>query len=408
MSRRDFRPECTLRLLSAVWLAAGPGVMSLAAQQVWPWSGTFDDQTVSILVLGDINVQQRADPATAFQHVRETLRRADVVYANLEGLLVGSRGPNKDLPGKGGWTHVGPEAVKGLKAANVTAVGVANNVAYGRANIVKTLEVLTANGIVYTGAGRNIGEAHSPAIVERKGVRVGFLQYTARWYDQKQQMATASAPGIARIMSPDGATIDPGDLERLQEDVAKLRTRADIVIVSSHNRDGGPGVDRGAEANTRGEPYEAVLAHAAIDAGADLVFGHGSHVLQRVEVYRGKPILYCLGSFAFDWVKTRDMKDGLVVRLMAKEGGVLRVSFVPVSRDANNDAIFLDPSTGEGAALLKKVKDLSGEVPMQIDGREVVLLEKPQRVVPVRRNGTQPAGCRRCVARRSPDRLGAV
>src|SRR5690348_6815585 len=97
----------------------------------WPWSGAYGDQAVTLLLTGDINVQKRADPAGVFVHVRDTLRQADLVYGNLEGLLVKSEGPDKDIPDKSGWQHVGPEAVNALLAGNIQVVGVANNVAYG-------------------------------------------------------------------------------------------------------------------------------------------------------------------------------------------------------------------------------------------------------------------------------------
>ena len=83
--------------------------------------------------------------------------------------LVPSVGTTIDIPDKPEWTHPGPDGVKALKAANIAVVGVANNVASGRANILKSLAVLEANGILHTGAGRNIDDAHKPAIVERSG-----------------------------------------------------------------------------------------------------------------------------------------------------------------------------------------------------------------------------------------------
>ena len=370
------------------------------AGEVWPWAQNAKDG-VSILLVGDINIENRADPVSAFANVRETLNRADLVYGNLEGLLVKSQGPDKDIPDKSGWQHLGPEAVKALQAGNITVVGVANNVAYGAGNILQSLAVLDASGILHTGAGANIEQAHRPAIVERKGVRIGFLQYTAKWYAQDQQIATAMRPGVARILSKDGTSIDEGDLARLVADVRKLRPQVDILIVSSHNRDGA-GLPSPADilADTRPispgpkpddpslfapiplgprfsqvEAYQRALAHAAIDAGADLVYGHGSHVLQGVETYKGKAVLFCLGNFATDWIRMRPNRDGLVVRVEVEGKAIARVSLVPVTREAeHNNVTMLDPGKPEGAALIDKVTNLSSSVPMKVDGHEVVLL----------------------------------
>ncbi len=386
------KPSAATLLISfACMTAVCPG----AGDDAWPWTATGGARPVTLLLLGDVSPEQRADPVSSLEHVRATLRQADVVYGNLEGLLVPSQGPDKDIPDKSGWQHIGPGAVKALKAGNIAVVGVANNVAYGPANILKSLAVLDANGIRHTGAGANIAEAHKPAIVERKGVKFGFLQYTAKWYDENQQIAGADSPGVARLKSTDGKTVDPADLEQMREDIRKLRPLVDVLVVSSHNRDGlgrttsaATPSDRGRGASltapiplgpnfSQGEPYERQVAHAAIEAGADVVFGHGSHVVKGVELYRGKPILYCLGNFVTDWIRMRPNKEGLIARVVVQGKKVTRVSMAPLTRDNENNVLILDPSEGEGARLMDKVKSLSGDTPLKSDGKEVVLLEAP-------------------------------
>src|SRR5437667_459996 len=271
-------------------------VTIVTADGAWKWSGPRNDKAVSLLIIGDIDIQRRADPTTAFVHLRDTLNAADVVYANLEGVLVKPRGPEIDIPDKRGWRHPGPEGVVALKSANVKVVGVANNVAYDRANIVATVKLLDANGIAHTGGGANIEAAHEPAIVERKGVKIGFLQYTARWYQDDEQL-----------------------------------------------------------------------------------YGHGTHTVQGVEVYKGKPILYAVGHSAFDQPGYENSKDGLVVRAVIDGKKIRRVSFVPVTRDEKNDVLMLDPASGEGAKLVEVIKGQSGDTPLRIDGQEVVLIAPASR-----------------------------
>jgi poly-gamma-glutamate capsule biosynthesis protein CapA/YwtB (metallophosphatase superfamily) len=362
---------------------------TLLGDAAWKWSGNYGDKAVEMLIIGDIQVHtRRADPTTAFNRMRDTLKKADLVYANLEGLLVKSVGTTIDIPDKPEWTHPGPDGVKALKASNIAVVGVANNVASGRANILKSLGVLDANGIIHTGAGKNIDDAHKPAIVERKGVKIGFLQYTARWYQDKDMIANATEAGVARIASIDGITIDPGDLDRVKADIRKLRPLVDIVVVSHHNRDGSTPVQFGAVKGTsagrdrsKSEAYQRQLAHTALDSGADLVFGHGTHTIQGVEIYNGKPILYAIGHSNFDQPGYEKSVDGLVARVVIQGKAIQRVSFVPVSRDGNNDVYLLDPSEGEGAKLVQWVKERSFTPPtLRIDGHEVVMLEKKRPV----------------------------
>lgn len=360
----------------------------VAAGPTWKWSGSFGSSAVELLIIGDLQVHsRRPDPTTAFVQMKDTLNNADLVYANLEGLLVRSAGTKIDIPDKPEWTHPGTEGVKALQPANVTIVGVANNVASGRENILKSLGILDANGIIHTGAGRNIDEAHRPAIVERKGVKFGFLQYTARWYQDADAIATATEGGVAKIASRDGITIDPEDLDRVRADIKKLRPLVDIVVVSHHNRDGSTpvqfGAVRGTSAGndrTKSEEYQRQFAQAALDSGADLVFGHGTHTVQGVELYKGKPILYAIGHSNFDQPGYEKSKDGMVVRVVIAGKQIQRVSFVPVTRDANNDVLMLDPAAGEGATLVQMVKDRSAHLPpLKIEGQEVVLLDRQGR-----------------------------
>jgi poly-gamma-glutamate capsule biosynthesis protein CapA/YwtB (metallophosphatase superfamily) len=380
----------TMRHTPVLLAALGLATTLVAADAAWQWSGRLGDKALSMLIIGDVDIQLRADPTTAFAHIGETLKRADVVYANLEGMLVKPEGPEKDIPDKRGWRHPGPEGVLALNAWNIKVVGVANNVAYDRKNILETLKVLDANGIAHTGGGRNIAEAHKPAIVVRKGVKIGFLQYTARWYQDSDQIATETEPGVAKIASRDGITIDPADVDRVRADIRALRPQVDILVVSHHNRDGATATQFGAppERTSSGgrrdnhisEEYQKAFAHLVHDAGADFVYGHGTHTVQGVEVYNGKPILYAIGHSAFDQPGYENSKDGLVVRVVIDGKRIRRVSFVPVTRDAKNDVVMVDPSAGDGAALVKVVKDLSPGVPLKLEGHEVVLLDSPAQV----------------------------
>jgi poly-gamma-glutamate synthesis protein (capsule biosynthesis protein) len=365
---------------------AGLAAAAAGADAAWKWSGAFGADAVELLILGDIQVHtRRADPTTAFARVKDTLAKADLAYANLEGLLVPSKGEKIDIPDKPEWTHPGPGGARALEAAKIAVVGVANNVASGRASILRSLGVLDAHGIQHVGAGRNIDAAHRPAIVERKGVKIGFLQYTARWYRDEDMIATATEAGVAKISSFDGITIDAADLERVRADIRALRPQVDVVIVSQHNRDGSTAVQFGGKQGTRPnknrtdtEPYQKQFAHEALGAGADLVFGHGTHTLQGVEVHDGKPVLYAIGHSTFDQPGYEKSTDGLFVRVVIQGKRIRRVSFVPVTRDERNDVYLLDPASSEGARLVQMVRDRSANAPpLPIDGHEVVLLDRP-------------------------------
>ncbi len=124
-------------------MAGGRGCEPSA--DLWPWrsAGSGD---VELLIIGDIQVQRRADPATAFAHVTDTLQRADLVYANLEGMLV----PSKVRSNSRQMGHPGPDGVKALVAAGIDAVGVANNVVWDQQNLLETREI-DAHGATWRG-----------------------------------------------------------------------------------------------------------------------------------------------------------------------------------------------------------------------------------------------------------------
>lgn len=102
--------------------------------------------------------------------------------------------------------------------------------------------------------------------------------------------------------APNSGTVDVRDLDRARELVARAAAEAEIVIVSFHGGAEGADAQRVPRATEtyygedRGDVY--AFAHACVDAGADLVFGHGPHVTRAVELYRGRLIAYSLGNFA--------------------------------------------------------------------------------------------------------------
>ena len=170
------------------------------ADEAWQW---LDDASarneISILLMGDTNLQGRDNPPDAYRYVRDTLLAADIRFANLEVALAGhSEDPLvDDIPHKR-WIHSEPDQVSALTSVKMSGVGVANNVNYPWQAVMRSLAVLDAAGVPHVGGGRNIDAAHEPLIVERKGTKVGFLQYAATVFPFNHA-ATEERPGIAEI-----------------------------------------------------------------------------------------------------------------------------------------------------------------------------------------------------------------
>lgn len=353
-----------------------------------PWQWVNQNQSsgeISVLLLGDTNIQNRKIPGSAWEHMLPTLLNGDIRFLNLEGPFAGaSIDPwTPDIPHKAGWVHSAPSMVQALVDAKIDAVGVANNVTYPWQALVRSTAVLDSAGIKYTGGGRNLKEAHQPVIIEEKGIKVGFIQYTALYWPYNHA-AEENKPGVAGLkvstyyqpppnldkpgQPPVVVTIpDEKALKLMIQDIQSLRQKADVVIISFH---------WGVSGTEKITDYQGILGKAAIDAGADLVMGHGPHVFQPIEIYKGKPIFYCLGNSAFDWIKKIDsVLDGLMVRVTAGKQGITGISAIPLSRDKTNVPVLLDPNSGRGAELYKTIVNLSKDfgTSLAIRNKEIVI-----------------------------------
>src|ERR1700730_5989667 len=134
----------------------------------------------TMILTGDVNLMNVDDPAVPFARVVGEFRHADLVFSNLECCLVATP-PGHSVGNEGFFADpvVGGEA---LKAAGIHAVGIANNVHYGKANILGSIARLDQLGIPHTGAGADLAAALAPVIIERGGIRFGFLQRSSVYW----------------------------------------------------------------------------------------------------------------------------------------------------------------------------------------------------------------------------------
>ena len=147
-----------------------------------------------LLLTGDVNLMNVADAAEPFRKIVDELHAADVIFGNMECCLhLPSSRHSHANEGFFADPVVGGET---LKFAGIHAVGIANNVNYGAANIAASIARLDEIGVRHTGAGPNLAAARAPAIVERNGLRVGVLQRSSVYWPTDHE-AHADSPGIA-------------------------------------------------------------------------------------------------------------------------------------------------------------------------------------------------------------------
>jgi len=194
---------------------------------------------------------------------------------------------------------------------------------YGPEALVDSIEVLRRNGIKAAGVGRNIEEARSPVILERKGTRIAFLDYNSvlpEEYEAREDKPGCAPMKIATYYEPQ--EFEPGTppkvitipraehVAAMETDIKRAKAGADVVVVSFH---WGIHFVAGALAD-----YQFVVGHKAIDAGADLILGSHPHIIKGIEVYKRKVIFYSLGNFAEESPHHLPLPPGIKENRMSK------------------------------------------------------------------------------------------
>ncbi|MFH1252869.1 MAG: AmmeMemoRadiSam system protein B [Candidatus Uhrbacteria bacterium] len=276
-----------------------------------------------ISLVGDVMLSRavggklkRVSVDEAFSKIAPSLANSDLVFANLESVLsTSTMESSKEIRFK-----ADPARIDVLNYFGMTHVSVTNNHIgdYGRAAWDESLIYLKAGGVEPVGGYGNDG---APVFAEAAGQRLAFLAFdTTIW-----KMATTT---LTEIISP-------------------LKNQADLILVSFH---------WGNEYQHKPTSQQVELAHAAIDAGADVIIGHHPHVLEGIEKYKDGLIFYSLGNFIFDQFG-EDENESLVVRL-GWNGEEKSVELLP----AKIDGYFPRPATEEEySAALERLASWSDE-----------------------------------------------
>lgn len=254
-----------------------------------------NDQPITIAAVGDVMMgspfpndtrMPPNDGADLLKNVTPILSAADIAFGNLEGPLVDGGISSKCPPtSKMCFAFRVPTRYgRYLKDAGFDVMSVANNHAgdFGEAGRSSTQRVLDQQGIKYAGS---LQPPATTAYLDVKGRHIAVIGF-------------GHNNGMPSI----------NDLANARQLVAQAKKKADLVIVSFHG--GGEGTDRQHVLNqseiflgeNRGNL--PLFAHTVIDAGADLVLGHGPHVMRGMEIYKDRLIAYSLGNFCtYGWFK---------------------------------------------------------------------------------------------------------
>ena len=313
-------------------------------------TGRYEEDSGDIVMafVGDALVGRRLDRhrEPAFRAVGELLGGVDVTIANAETLFHDYEGaPVPDSGPYGTYVACPPAAIEDLRALGIDMVSTANNhcVDYGETGVLANIANLRRYGMPFAGTGATLTEAVAPAYLDTRKGSVALVAVTitmppgghrageprgvvkgrpganvlrhserhtvpgpafaalreigARLPTSRRQFRdgaeTLSLFGQSYVLGEDYRT----DHEPHADDLAlnlgwirDARRLADWVVVSVHCHEGGATRDEPA-------PFARRFAHLAVEAGADVVFGHGPQLDRGIEFHRGKPILHALGNF---------------------------------------------------------------------------------------------------------------
>lgn len=277
-----------------------------------------ETKTVTISMVGDMlfygtvdSYMKKYGDAYVLEGYGPLIKKSDIVLGNLETPMSHRGEPMEEKQ----YTFRGrPEVLKILKENNFSAVSIANNhvLDYGTDAFLDTLDNLKKYEILYAGGGINREEAEKGAIIERNGIKVGFLAFTkvvpvVDWYAGKNK------PGIIGAYK-----VHEKEFVRI---IQEMKMNCDVLVVSVH---------WGQEGTTTIRDEEKYIGRCMIDAGADIIMGHHPHIVQGIEIYKNKPIFYSLGNFIFTTSKVDICNKTIMANVeVDKEGNISDIHVIP-------------------------------------------------------------------------------
>ena len=308
-------------------------------------------------------------PGNVLAGVKHLSSQSDIAMTNLE-CVVSTRGK---------FWHKGehrpflyrarPETLDVLTLAGFDLVVTANNhsMDYGPEALLEELELLDAAGMAQVGSGRNKKEAARPTYIKTGHLIVAFIGFEPYF---PACSAKDDSPGTFHSLGEDSL---PETLKPLLEEARK---HADLVVFTPH---------WGANWTENASRERIKLAHEIIDLGADAILGHSAHQLHGIEIYKGRPIVYDMGSFLFDNVHKNRMRKSAAFILTYASGGFTKLSIYPLLLYPSRTALAPRAERAEIKDLILRLsREIDPAIHFQDEGDFLSITFEPQPPSPVR------------------------
>lgn len=250
----------------------------------------------------------------------ERLRSSDIFMLNNEFAFSDGGEP---LEGKYYTFRANTGRVSILSELGTDVVSVANNhiFDFGAESFYDTLSTLKSNNIPYFGGGKDYNEACRPVYFVVNGMKIGFVGATRAEKIRYTPGAAEDSPGVL-------LTYDNTEYLRV---ISEAKKNCDYLVAYVH---------WGTEDSHEVTDYQKIMGRQFIDAGADIVAGGHPHVLQGMEYYNGKPILYSLGDFWFNY----ETKETGAIEIQITPSGLSSMRFLPCMQDDFTTTLKDDPA----------------------------------------------------------------
>lgn len=280
------------------------------------------------MAVGDISLQTRNN-RHPLESVKNVFESKDILFGNLETVL-SNQGEKVE---KACLLYSPPEKVRYLKDVDFDILNVANNhiIDLGVEGFNKSLEVLNKGNLPFIGA--NDKPRRNYAILEKHGIKLGFLGYTEGGFSSPEK----------------GVWINKIELMDIVRDIESIKLQCDIIVVSLH---------WGIENVFYPSPKQIDLAHKLIDNGATIILGHHPHVIQGIESYKNGLIAYSLGNFQFNHsISYSPNNQSFILSIGLTKSGLDAYDVIPVKID--NDFVPYVPAEEEQEEIRRFITEIS-------------------------------------------------
>jgi poly-gamma-glutamate capsule biosynthesis protein CapA/YwtB (metallophosphatase superfamily) len=279
-------------------------------------------------------IDARGSPDYIYAEVRSLIQQADLAVGTLNASIneySEHTGCIETLTLVGSTDNAEAMAEAGFDVLSVATNHIKDG---GNLAFTNTLEALRRAGLIPVGAGANLEEALQPVVLNVKGVRFGIVSLGMV---NPNAFASADTPGIA--------VLDQGNL---QSAISAAQKKSDVVIAMPH---------WGPEDTSDPDPYQLQFAAEAVAAGADLVVGNHTHVVQAVQVVDGITVFYGLGNFVFD--QTWDLAHQQAVILQVKFAGKRMTGYEFIPTHVDMDGTVHLAGADEAAQIQERIRQAS-------------------------------------------------